>query len=106
PTRPASRTRPWTGSSPPAAPVRNDRPRDGPAPAAGGAGGGPRPELHAVPPRPLRGPVPGRPGRRRDQGRAAGGHALGAELGGRRPVPERRERLFPLHAPEPAQPEP
>ena len=68
--------------------------------------GRPGPELHPVPARALGRPVHRRPRRRRDQDRAAGRHALGAELGRERPLSQRRQRLLPVHAPQPAEPDP
>src|SRR3989442_13157145 len=55
--------------------------------------------------RPFGRPVPRRHGRRRDQDRATRRDALGAQLVGRRRVPERRQCFLPPRPPEPAQPD-
>src|SRR3970040_1853114 len=67
--------------------------------------GHPRPLLHPVPARAVGRPVPRRHGRRRGQDRAARRNALGAALVGRQPLPQRRQRLLPPGAQEPAQPD-
>ena len=86
--RPSSSADPWTARPPLSVLV-----------------GRPGAELHPVPAGALGRPVHRGPRRRRDQDRAPGRHALGAQLGRQRPLPERRQRLLPVHAPQPAEPD-